>query len=42
MFDHIDRVYDAAKAMRRLGFVCATDFGGILARLDREDAAWGS
>jgi hypothetical protein len=23
--------------MRRLGFVCKTDFGDILAQLDRED-----
>lgn len=37
MFDHIDRVYDSNKAMRRLGFVCRTDFGDILAQLDRED-----
>jgi UDP-glucose 4-epimerase len=37
MFDYIDRVYDANKAMRRLGFVCQTDFGDILTQLDRED-----
>lgn len=37
MFDHIDRVYDSSKAMRRLGFVCRTDFGDILAQLDAED-----
>lgn len=37
MFDQIDRVYDSSKAMRRLGFVCSTDFGDILIRLDRED-----
>ncbi|WIM13549.1 NAD(P)-dependent oxidoreductase [Enhydrobacter sp.] len=37
MFDYIDRVYDSTKAMRRLGFVCATDFGDILTQLDRED-----
>ena len=37
MFDYIDRVYDSNKAMRRLGFVCQTDFGDILIRLDRED-----
>ena len=37
MFDQIDRVYDSAKAMRRLGFVCQTDFGDILTQLDRED-----
>jgi UDP-glucose 4-epimerase len=38
MFDYIDRVYDPSKAMRRLGFVCSTDFGDILAQLDREDS----
>jgi len=37
MFDYIDRVYDANKAMRRMGFVCQTDFGDILTQLDRED-----
>jgi UDP-glucose 4-epimerase len=37
MFDYIDRVYDSTRAMRRLGFVCKTDFGDILAQLDRED-----
>jgi UDP-glucose 4-epimerase len=37
MFDYIDRVYDSTKAMRRLGFVCSTDFGDILTQLDRED-----
>ena len=37
MFDYIDRVYDSTRAMRRLGFVCSTDFGDILAQLDRED-----
>jgi len=37
MFDYIDRVYDSNKAMRRMGFVCRTDFGDILAQLDRED-----
>ena len=37
MFDYIDRVYDSNKAMRRLGFVCQTDFGDILTQLDRED-----
>jgi UDP-glucose 4-epimerase len=37
MFDYIDRVYDSNKAMRRLGFVCRTDFGDILTQLDRED-----
>lgn len=38
MFDHIDRVHDSTKAMRRLGFVCSTDFGDVLAQLDREDS----
>jgi UDP-glucose 4-epimerase len=37
MFDYIDRIYDSNKAMRRMGFVCKTDFGDILAQLDRED-----
>jgi UDP-glucose 4-epimerase len=37
MFDYVDRVYDATKAMHRLGFVCRTGFGDVLARLDRED-----
>ncbi|MBS0519660.1 MAG: NAD(P)-dependent oxidoreductase [Proteobacteria bacterium] len=37
MFDCIDRVYDSTKAMRRLGFVCSTDFGDILAQMDRDD-----
>ena len=37
MFDYIDRVYDASKAMHRLGFVCRTGFGDILEQLDRED-----
>jgi UDP-glucose 4-epimerase len=33
MFDTIDRVYDAAKAERILGFRCRTDFRAILAGL---------
>jgi UDP-glucose 4-epimerase len=33
MFDRIDRVYDAGKAERVLGFRCRTDFAGILAGL---------
>ena len=33
MFDTIDRVYDAAKAERVLGFRCRTDFAVILAGL---------
>jgi len=35
--DHIDRVYDPAKAERLLGFRCRTSFGEVLAAL-REDA----
>jgi nucleoside-diphosphate-sugar epimerase len=31
--DHIDRVYDPAKAERLLGFRCRTDFGAILQAL---------
>jgi UDP-glucose 4-epimerase len=34
MFDSIDRVYDASKAMRRLGFVCRTGFREILDQLE--------
>jgi UDP-glucose 4-epimerase len=37
MFDVIDRVYDARKAMRRLGFVCRTGFGEILDQLERSE-----
>ena len=33
MFDSIDRVYDAAKAARRLDFVCRTGFGEKLREL---------
>ncbi len=33
MFDTIDRVYDASKATRVLGFTCRTDFAEILAGL---------
>jgi UDP-glucose 4-epimerase len=33
MFDSIDRVYDASKAERRLGFVCRTGFGDRLREL---------
>lgn len=32
--DHIDRVYDPAKAERLLGFRCRTDFAAILAALE--------
>ena len=35
MFDSIDRVYDSTKAMRRLGFVCRTNFGDVLQQMDR-------
>ena len=34
MFDSIDRVYDASKAMRHLGFVCRTGFKEILDQLE--------
>ena len=34
MFETIDRVYDASKAMRRLGFVCRTGFREILEQLE--------
>ncbi|MBV8185889.1 MAG: NAD(P)-dependent oxidoreductase, partial [Alphaproteobacteria bacterium] len=34
MFESIDRVYDAGKAMRRLGFVSRTGFGEILDQLE--------
>ena len=30
MFDSIDRVYDAGKAKRKLGFVCKTGFREVL------------
>jgi len=33
MFDSIDRVYDAGRAERRLGFVCRTGFGERLGEL---------
>jgi hypothetical protein len=33
MFDTIDRVYDAGKAERVLGFRCRMDFARILAGL---------
>lgn len=42
MFDSIDRVYDASKAMRRLGFVCRTGFREILEQLDGETRSAGS
>jgi UDP-glucose 4-epimerase len=34
MFDSIDRVYDAGRAERRLGFVCRTGFGERLKELE--------
>jgi UDP-glucose 4-epimerase len=34
MFDSVDRVYDASKAARKLGFVCRTGFREILDSLD--------
>lgn len=36
MFQSIDRVYDAGKAARRLGFVCRTGFAEKLDELERE------
>ena len=33
MFQSIDRVYDASKAARRLGFVCSTGFVEVLDQL---------
>jgi UDP-glucose 4-epimerase len=36
MFESIDRVYDAGKAARRLGFVCATGFAEMLQELQRQ------
>jgi UDP-glucose 4-epimerase len=36
MFQSIDRVYDASKAERRLGFVCRTGFGDLLESLQHD------
>jgi len=36
MFQSIDRVYDPGHAARRLGFICKTGFGDMLARLKAE------
>jgi UDP-glucose 4-epimerase len=36
MFDRIDRVYDAHKAMRTLGFTCRTGFAEVLAGIERD------
>jgi UDP-glucose 4-epimerase len=41
MFDWIECVYDAHKAVHRLGFACRTGFGEILQQLDREDQGEG-
>ena len=38
MFQSIDRIYDASRAYDRLGFVCRTSFGDVLAGL-REEVA---
>jgi UDP-glucose 4-epimerase len=38
MFGSIDRVYDASRARRRLGFTCRTGFAEVLAGLEREAA----
>jgi UDP-glucose 4-epimerase len=38
MFDSIDRVYDASKARRRMGFVCRTGFAERLRELAARDA----
>ena len=39
MFPSIDRIYDPSHAARRLGFVCKTGFGEMLAGLAAEDRA---
>ena len=36
MFQSIDRVYDSAKALRRLGFQCRTDFRAKLEELEAQ------
>ncbi|MER8638360.1 NAD(P)-dependent oxidoreductase [Mesorhizobium sp. M1365] len=36
MFSSIDRVYDASRARKRLGFICKTSFADVLARLVAE------
>ena len=36
MFQSIDRVYDSAKAAKRLGFVCRTGFAEQLAEIERD------
>jgi nucleoside-diphosphate-sugar epimerase len=35
--EHIDRVYDPAKAERLMGFRCRTDFAAVLHALDRDE-----
>jgi UDP-glucose 4-epimerase len=37
MFDHIDRVYSAARIERRLGFRCQTGFAEMLAALQQDE-----
>ncbi|HEX9524825.1 MAG TPA: NAD(P)-dependent oxidoreductase, partial [Reyranella sp.] len=36
MFGSIDRIYDAGKAKRKLGFACKTGFREVLDQLDRD------
>ena len=36
MFSSIDRIYDAGKAKRKLGFACKTGFREVLDQLDRD------
>jgi len=36
MFPSIDRVYDATKLERKLGFVCKTGFAEVLRQLAKE------
>jgi UDP-glucose 4-epimerase len=38
MFQSIDRVYDASKLERRLGFTCKTDFASALRQLDSQNS----
>ncbi len=39
MFQSIDRIYDPSHAAQRLGFVCKTGFGEMLAGLEAQDRA---
>ena len=41
MFQSIDRIYDPSHAAQRLGFVCRTGFGEMLAGLEAADRAVG-